>query len=687
MKLILFSNPNQPNPSMQATNGRKNSIFNIGVHQDGPERLSRRLNGKHPLAFKDASTGAPKPSDPNTPYAQVQILKLLCWITIVSAIFILAFELPDLIQSSDWTGAGFYGLCLVGLVTSAIFHRQAYSLRVAIFLASLLVLGMVTSLTNGLYETGQVFLLALPFFAALLTARRGRLISLSISIGAACLIVGLILTGNENQPNIPVGSPNGYSLRLISWMGVFACMAIGGSISGGVVSDGLKKSLELLYHQNHENSNERDLLEGEIRQRTDELQRRLVQIRTAAEINRAISRRLDIDQLLPEVCNMVCQRFNLYYVGIFLIEDTSNRTSGTHSQSEEDNATEGFYSSLLPLNFFPGDFNSGLNKFKYAVLKAGSGEAGQRMILEGHKLEVGGDSMIGWATANLKPRIAQNVGFEEVHFSNPHLPLTRSELALPILIREGMDDEFSADTEHQGERILGAMTIQSSEEAAFDKDDILILQSIADSLASAIENSRLFATSEASLKEIRTLHSQYLAQAWSQETALQGEIAYTFGSENHLSPYEPANGLKEIPIRLRDQVIGYLNIEPNYDADKSDENFRTWSNEELSFIEAVTNQAALALENARLLEETRRKANLERTATTINNKMWASADIEKILQTALQELTHALGASEGWIELWPGENDKKLADELAVDQSNNGSQGVNTLSLESHGSN
>jgi GAF domain-containing protein len=291
------------------------------------------------------------------------------------------------------------------------------------------------------------------------------------------------------------------------------------------------------------------------------------------------------------------------------------------------------------------------------------------MLAEGHKLAVGGDSMIGWAVANRQPRIAQNVGQEMVRFNNPHLPLTRSELALPIQIHESKVDSTptGANLVNEGERdarVLGAMSIQSTQEAAFDQDDILILQSIADGLASAIENARLFTATQASLDEIRTLHRQYLEQAWQLEKARRGEIAYSFESGIPALAEPPPEGPLEVPIRLRDQVIGSLTLEPGAAGDSDD---RSWSVEEMALVEAVTNQAALALENARLLDDTRRKVSLERSAASITSKLWASADIETILRTALQELGLSLGARDGRIELWPSGLGHRLPEGSAAD--------------------
>jgi GAF domain-containing protein len=313
------------------------------------------------------------------------------------------------------------------------------------------------------------------------------------------------------------------------------------------------------------------------------------------------------------------------------------------------------------------------------------------MLSEGHKLAVGGNSMIGWATANRQPRIALNVGQDDginviTRFNNPHLPLTRSELALPIQVSEvSVEEENTNDINSlqagQDIRVLGAMTIQSTQERAFDQDDIVILQGIADALASAIENARLFAATEASLEEIRVLHRQYLEQAWRAETARRGEIGYSYENEER-SPViqsnrstaeteaettgaeklnaRPTESLEieylEIPIRLRDQVIGSLTLEPGVQGAMSEDGSHTWSQDEMSLVEAVTNQAALALENARLLEETRRKVNLEHTTSTITSKLWASVDVETILRTALQELGATLGAHEGLIELLPLES-------------------------------
>lgn len=165
--------------------------------------------------------------------------------------------------------------------------------------------------------------------------------------------------------------------------------------------------------------------------------KRTIQLQTAAEVARAASSILDIDELLPNVVELIRSHFEYYYVGIFLVDE--------------------------------GD--------GWAVLRAATGEMGRQMIEGGHRLKVEDTSMIGWCIMHGQARIALDVGADAVRFVNPHLPLTRSEIALPLIAH--------------GE-VIGAMTIQSDKPAAFSRVDITALQTMADLVANALENARLF---------------------------------------------------------------------------------------------------------------------------------------------------------------------------------------------------
>jgi GAF domain-containing protein/DNA-binding LacI/PurR family transcriptional regulator len=184
-----------------------------------------------------------------------------------------------------------------------------------------------------------------------------------------------------------------------------------------------------------------------------ERKRHSAQLETAAEVSRASSSILDPDELIRRAVDLIRDRFDLYYAGLFLVDETGEWTGE------------------------PG---------KWAVLWAGTGEAGRQMLGQKHKLEIGGTSMIGWCVANQRARIALDVGEEAVRFENPFLPETRSELALPLVSRG---------------QVIGALSIQSSQEAAFSDEDIAALQTMADQLANAIENAHLFEQSQAARQQ------------------------------------------------------------------------------------------------------------------------------------------------------------------------------------------
>ncbi|GAB4527138.1 MAG: hypothetical protein Fur0018_12660 [Anaerolineales bacterium] len=189
-----------------------------------------------------------------------------------------------------------------------------------------------------------------------------------------------------------------------------------------------------------------------------ETQRRARQLQTAAEVSRAASSILDADELIQEIVNLVRERFDLYYVGLFLV-DVSGEWSGD-----------------------PG---------RWAVLRAGTGVAGLQMKARNHKLEIGGTSMVGQCVAHGQARVSLDVMQEAGRFQNPLLPDTRSELALPLMARG---------------QVIGAISIQSELENAFTQEDIAVLQTMADQVAVAIQNARLFNQTQQTLAEQETLY-------------------------------------------------------------------------------------------------------------------------------------------------------------------------------------
>ncbi|MBN1136346.1 MAG: PAS domain S-box protein [Anaerolineae bacterium] len=204
------------------------------------------------------------------------------------------------------------------------------------------------------------------------------------------------------------------------------------------------------------------------RKRTEEmLARRAIQLQTGAEVSHAAGSIVDPDELMRQVVELIRERFDLYYVGLFLVDQ------------------------VLRLHSQPGE---------WAYLRAGTGEAGEAMLKQSYRLRVGSNSMVGQCIAEGKPRVALDTGKEAVHLANPLLPDTRSELALPLINRG---------------QAIGALTIQSTEEAAFSDEDIAALEIMAGQIANSIENARLYKETQAALEELKGTHGRYVRQQWS----------------------------------------------------------------------------------------------------------------------------------------------------------------------------
>jgi len=363
----------------------------------------------------------------------------------------------------------------------------------------------------------------------------------------------------------------------------------------------------------------RDITE---RQHTEALMRRRdLQLQTVADVARLASEMLDVDTLIQQAVDLLRGQLDLYYAGLFLVDTKAA----------------------------PAEFASASQR-QWAVLRAGTGEAGAQMMARRHRLEVGGSSMIGRCVATGEARIALDVGAEAVRFDNPLLPETRSELALPLRSRGG---------------VIGALTIQSTEASAFGQDDIAVLQALADQLANAIENIRLFEQTQSALRDLEMVQRQYVRETWSgsQAAALLTDYEVT---RPGLPPLQDVNVSPEIqaaltrqeavvlsgdtqtadhaalvaPISLRDQVIGALGI---HDEDLG----RRWTEDEIALVETIAERMGIVAETLRLLEETQRRAAREQMAGEITGHIREAVEIEAVLERALSELGRAFAAERG----------------------------------------
>ncbi|MGB8983850.1 MAG: GAF domain-containing protein, partial [Anaerolineales bacterium] len=279
---------------------------------------------------------------------------------------------------------------------------------------------------------------------------------------------------------------------------------------------------------------------------------------------------------------------------------------------------------------------------KNAVLRAANSEGGQRMLEAQHTLPLDYHSIVGYSALAGEPRVVLDVGIDSVYFNNPNLPETRSEMALPLRLAQ---------------RVIGSLDIQSTETNAFSQEAIDVLTTLADQVAIAIENARLFSEARNALDQSKAMFEKYTQQEWSNFAHQVRQSGFVFDGKQVLPldknvrressrvavqtgslSLEKASATIAVPIKLRGKTIGVLDV-------RAKKGQRQWNQDEIAMLEAAAERAALALENARLVESAQRRAARERAIGDISTRIGAVSNLESILQTAVEELGRKIGGA------------------------------------------
>jgi len=373
-----------------------------------------------------------------------------------------------------------------------------------------------------------------------------------------------------------------------------------------------KEQLKELTNTNRELEDITTNLEQRIGARTTDLEKANQQIKERAarfqvisDISQEISANVEQQpkELLNRIVRTISDKFNFYHIGIFLFDE--NR--------------------------------------EYAVLRAANSQGGQHMLERRHQLKIGGAGVVGYVSQSGSPRISLDTGSDAVFFNNPDLPKTRSEMALPL---------------KYGSKTIGVLDIQSTLPSAFNNEDVNLLSALANQIAIVIntvlpteraEYSRISKKAtgieqlekqsgysylpDGTISTARTLNSATLDQALaSGETVILAR------------PSKENPSTLAVPVKFREQIIGFIHVEAS-------EVNRKWTEDEISIIQSISDRASLAIENARLFEETERRAEHEQLIAQVTSRIGASNNMDSILQTTIQELGRALGASRSFIQL------------------------------------
>jgi len=410
------------------------------------------------------------------------------------------------------------------------------------------------------------------------------------------------------------------------------------------------------------------LLVQEVEERTRSLQeanyaiqRRAIHLEASAEVARAITSIFDMDQLLRRTVELIRDRFGFYHAGIFLLDETG----------------------------------------EWAVLQEATGEAGAQMKAQGHRLPVGETSMVGWTALHHEPRVALYADEDAIRFANPLLPYTRSEMALPMMIGDrllgvlnvqSVEEAAFDDDDVRALQTMANQVAVAIENARRVSDETLLLEAtspiyrISRRLAqvttiSEVANSIITSVAETGADGCTVIEFEFSPDGipiallyrgvWRRDREARFQPGMRIPVAESTFPLEMVNtlltvsdveqdehlpqnvrrtlietgvrALANIPLRARERVIGQVVVLRATPGPFSDSAVRLY--------EALSDQAAVALERAQLWEEAQRRAARERLVSKISDQMQRATDMETLIRIAAEELNRALGGSRTFVRI------------------------------------
>jgi GAF domain-containing protein len=496
------------------------------------------------------------------------------------------------------------GIVLPILSSLVLMRRGRVQLAGGLFSLSLLIVAAALPILSGGVHNSMVteFMVAVCVAGLLL---RGRTTFILVGLAVA-ISVGLALAqmnGLLPPPIMDLTNPLRSITPLVANTIMVAALLY-------LATSGLNEALGRARRYGAELKAQSDQLEELVQARTRDLVRRTNYLGATTAVARESAVLSDPQQLLSRVVDVISKQFGFYHTGLFLVDSAG----------------------------------------EWAELSAASGEGGRRMLARGHRLRLGvgdaGQGIVGHVAARGESRVALDTGADAVFFDNPDLPETRSEAALPLQVR--------------GE-IIGVLDVQSTQAGAFSEEDVQVLQSLADQVAVAINSARLFQQVQGGLEAERRAYGEVSREAWGALLRARPDLGFFYKGKRGVFSVGDVEQSKEalrtrkmpgeddatrqtIPIKVRGHVIGVIDAHKPDDAGE-------WMPEEITLLETLTDQLGMALESARLYQDTQRRAAREQLLGEVTARVRETLDMETVLKTAVQEVRQALGLPEVVIRL------------------------------------
>ncbi len=477
-------------------------------------------------------------------------------------------------------------------LVSTIVFRLPYLLKAGLFVVLPLMLGISSTINTGSHGDNIFFFLSYVFLSALLIGLRGGLLAVVIS-EIIVLTTGYLVL-NDYFTLLDALAPKGGVQEWATDSALLLLISLMVIAGIQMLQDGFKKAQtqnETMVERLEDSQKELDI---RVSKQTSELNYKMNQLSAALLTIHGIAKVQDMDRLLNRAVQLISEHFNCYHVGIYLMNQR-------------------------------GD---------YVTLQAASSVGGKKLLENGYRLRVGTEGIIGFVAAEKRPRISLDGEKDTIFIDSPELSETRSELSLPLIVRS---------------KVIGVLDLQSSEVDTFNYEDLDIFQTIADQIAITIENTRLLSESQLVISQLETISNENTRQNWKTELSINNPIFHY--SAVGVRPAErtvilEGKNVLDIPIILRGQNIGKISLQR-----KSE--FNKWTAQEENIAKEVAAQAALALENIRLVERTQQRANREQVIAGISTHVRETLDLDTVLRITAREIQQALSLQEAEVRLIP----------------------------------
>jgi len=541
---------------------------------------------------------------------RTRVLNVLLTVVSIAAAPVIVSVIVEAVQSPEqWPVVLIFVAIYLFIIVLAVFRRFDPRLRAWGLLLLGYAAGVLAFARGGLAGDGPMYLLALPVLATILVGvRSGLLMTVLGLLAFAAFTVAAYLGWMANWLT-RLDNP----LTLASWVSkgtTFAMLLIALVVLQWIFSRSQTSALRTARERATELSETHILLQ----ERAEELDQRAVQLAMLNRIGRHVASILDRQELLQHAVDAVREDMGYLQAAVLLVDEEAN-----------------------------------------ALYVAAATDNLWKIIPDGYRQFVG-KGLIGIA-AETGETVLVNDAYSDSRAYRVGEWLSPSSLSAPIKI---------------GRRVLGVLHVEGDVPNAFDENDQVGLETMADQVAIAVENARLFSEAQASLRELNALYRQYVAEAWKGYARAKPEsMRYSHGSvtcpvQTWQAACEQARTSGEVvtfagddggdgtiqslamPVSMRGLSIGVLGFHRPAGAG-------AWRPEEITMVRMLADRLALAVENIRLLEDTQRRASEEHLLGEVTARIRTPMDVETILQTAVRELGQAMGVDRVSVYMAPEE--------------------------------